>query len=162
MGYDLLIQYVEQIGHLALFMVLCLGIVGLPLPNEVVAITGGALSATSVFDPIPAFLMVFLGICSGATTGYCLSKYTAGRFLGRLSAQNKLGTFVYKYEQLNRHYGNYAVSLSVFLPVLRTVTPYIVGIKGLSFRRFALYSYAAAFLWSTVYFSLGMFAFGQI
>lgn len=162
MENDILIQYVEQFGHLALFMVLCLGIVGLPIPNEVVAITGGILSATDVLNPITSFLMVFLGICSGATTGYCVSKYTAGRYLSKkVSDQNKLGEFMSKYEKINNQYGNYAVSLCVFLPGFRTLTPYIIGMKGMSYLKFAVYSYSAAFLWTVIYFSFGMFMFGD-
>ncbi|WP_052759679.1 DedA family protein [Paenibacillus sp. DMB20] len=159
MGYETLIQYIGQIGHIALFMALCLGIVGLPLPNEVVAVTGGALSASSLLDPLPAFAMVFLGLCSGATTGYLVSRYGAGPLLNR-AAGGRLGEFMGKYEHLNRQYGNYAISLSVFLPVFRTFTPYVIGMRGMSYRRFAVYSYSASLIWSAIYFHIGMFVFG--
>lgn len=49
-----------------------------------------------------------------------------------------------------------------FLPILRNVTPYAVGMKGMPYRRFAVYSYSASFVWTIGYFSLGMFVGDQV
>ncbi|HZG75771.1 MAG TPA: DedA family protein, partial [Paenibacillus sp.] len=49
-------------GYAALFFVFSLGVVGLPIPNEVVVMTGGAVSSEGLLLPIPAFLLSFAGI----------------------------------------------------------------------------------------------------
>ncbi|GAB6931240.1 DedA family protein [Paenibacillus sp. JCM 10914] len=153
---DTLLQFIEQIGHYALFLVLCLGLVGLPVPNEVVAMTGGTLAASGILSPVPSFFMIYLGICSGSTVGYMLSRFTASRLLDRFSDRQKIRQFLEVSEKLTRQYGNYAICISAFLPILRNVTPYAVGMKGMPYPNFALFSYTASFLWTSIYYSLGL------
>jgi membrane-associated protein len=159
---DTLFNFIEQIGHYALFVVLCLGLVGLPVPNEVVAMTGGALAASEILTPFPSFIMTFLGVCSGSTVGYMLSRFTASKLLNRAQEKSKIRQFLDVSERLTRQYGNYAICISAFLPILRNVTPYAVGMKGMPYRRFAMYSYSASFVWTIGYFSLGMFVGDQV
>lgn len=40
---------------------------------------------------------------------------------------------------------------SRFIPVLRTVTPFIVGVNAFPFRRFAAWSAPSCVLWSAIY-----------
>lgn len=159
---DTLLDFIEQIGHYALFLVLCLGLVGLPVPNEVVAMTGGALAASEILTPVPSFIMTFLGVCSGSTVGYMLSRFTASKLLNRAQEKSKIRQFLDVSERLTRQYGNYAICISAFLPILRNVTPYAVGMKGMPYRRFAVYSYSASFVWTIGYFFLGMFVGDQV
>lgn len=159
---DTLLGFIEQIGHYALFLVLCLGLVGLPVPNEVVAMTGGALVASEILTPFPSFIMTFLGVCSGSTVGYMLSRFTASKLLNRAQEKSKIRQFLAVSERLTRQYGNYAICISAFLPILRNVTPYAVGMKGMPYRRFAMFSYSASFVWTIGYFSLGMFVGDQV
>lgn len=136
---DTLLNFIEQIGHYALFLVLCLGVIGLPVPNEVVAMTGGALAASEILAPFPSFVMLYLGVCSGATVGFMLSRFTASRLLDRFGDKKSIRQFLDVSERLTRQYGNYAICISAFLPILRNVTPYAVGMKGMPYRKFALF-----------------------
>ncbi|KOP67892.1 hypothetical protein AMS62_23520 [Bacillus sp. FJAT-18019] len=159
---DTLLDFIEQIGHYALFLVLCLGLVGLPVPNEIVAMTGGALAASDILSTLPSFMMTFLGVCSGSTVGFLLSRFTANKLLQRVGDKSRIRQFLDVSERLTQQYGNYAICISAFLPILRNVTPYAVGMKGMPYGRFALYSYSAAFAWTLGYFSLGMFMGDQV
>jgi membrane-associated protein len=51
--------------------------VGTPNPKEVIVMTGGTVSKTSILHPIPAFSVTYLGVISGLSLGYVL-----GSFLG--------------------------------------------------------------------------------
>lgn len=152
---EILQELVGQLGHFAFFFVLCLGIIGLPIPNEVVVMFGGVLAATGHLSPVSSFIMIYLGICSGLTVGFIVSKFAAGRILNRLTKSKRMSRYMDKAEKLNRKYGNLAVCISVFLPVLRNVTPYAVGMKGMAYRRFALVSYTTALVWTLLYFLIG-------
>lgn len=79
MAYDLLLSIIEQVGYAALFLVLCLGLIGLPIPNETVVMTGGALSAAGVLSPVPAFIMTCLGISSAMTFGYSFGRFSGAK-----------------------------------------------------------------------------------
>ena len=57
-------------------------------------------------------------------------------------------------------YGHYALVTSYFIPVVRHIVPYVVGMNNMSFRIYALYSYTTGFVWTLIYFVLGSL-FGQ-
>ncbi|GFN34101.1 DedA family protein [Paenibacillus xylaniclasticus] len=157
MAYDLLLNFIDQFGAVSLFLTLCLGVVGLPVPNEVVAITGGALSSGGLINTVPAFIFLYMGVCSGATVGYMLGKFSAQKLIRRFLRQPNIGKFMAKAEALNAKYGSFAVSISCFFPLLRNVMPYLVGVNGMGYRRFALFSYTTAFVWTSIYFIIGTF-----
>ncbi|MFD0672758.1 DedA family protein [Cohnella sp. GCM10027633] len=157
MAYDLLQNFIEQFGHLSLFLVLCMGIVGLPVPNEVIALTGGALSSAGILEPLPAFVSLYLGVCSGSTVGYSLGKFSARKLKIRLVRHARIDRFMAKAEALNVKYGSFAVSISCFFPLLRNVTPFVVGMNGMRYGKFAVYAYTTALVWASVYFIAGTY-----
>lgn len=162
MGYDLLLNIIEDIGYFALFLVLCLGLIGLPIPNEAVVMTGGALAASNVLSPVPAFIMTCLGICSAMTFGYSIGRFAGSKLSNWFSSKKNIGKFLTKSEQLSERYGGYAISISLCLPFLRHVTPYVMGLNKMSFKRFILFAYPSAFVWTLIYFIIGTFVGDQV
>ena len=159
MGFNDLIPYIENYGYIALFFCLWLGIIGAPIPDEVVAMGGGFVSSLDVLQPIPAFIATYLGVVSGLSLGYILGKLFGSKILDRLMTRKK-SKHIVTAQNIILKYGNYALVISYFLPVVRHVVPYIVGINGMPFKTYALYSYTTGFIWTLFYFILGLF-FGQ-
>ena len=65
-----------------------------------------------------------------------------------------------KSQEMVDKYGQYALVTSYFIPVVRHIVPYLVGMNNMSFKTYALYSYTTGFVWTLVYFVLGSL-FGQ-
>jgi membrane protein DedA with SNARE-associated domain len=162
MGYDLLLSIIEDVGYFALFLVLCLGLIGLPIPNEAVVMTGGALAASDVLSPAPAFIMTCLGICSAMTFGYSIGRFAGSKLSDWFSSKKNISKFLIKSEQLSERYGGYAISISLCLPFLRHVTPYVMGLNKMPFKRFILFAYPSAFVWTLIYFIIGIFVGDQV
>lgn len=161
-AYDLLLSIIEEVGYAALFLVLCLGLIGLPIPNEAVVMTGGALAASGVLSPIPAFIMTYLGICSAMSFGYSIGRFAGSRLSNWFSSKKNINRFVTRAEELSSKYGGYAISLSLCLPFLRHVTPYVMGINKMPFKRFILFAYPSAFIWTLIYFIIGTLVGEQV
>lgn len=53
---------VEQFPYLGIFMLLILGGIGLPFPEDATLILSGALIANDVIRPLPAFFLVYSGL----------------------------------------------------------------------------------------------------
>lgn len=156
MGYEILLDLIGSIGYFALFLVLCLGLIGLPIPNEVVVMTAGMLGASGVLIEVPAFLATALGICSAMTVGYVVGRYlTQTSIFKSLRRTEKTERFFAISEKWVAKYGGFAISLSLCLPILRHVTMYVVGMNSMSYRRFAAFAYPSAFLWTLVYYLIG-------
>ena len=156
MEFNDLLPYIENYGYIALFFCLWLGIVGAPIPDEIVAMGGGFVSTLGVLQPIPAFLATYLGVVSGLSLGYVLGKLFGSKILKKIMGKKKL-KYITRSQVMISKYGNYALIISYFFPVVRHVVPYIVGINGMSFKTYALYSYTTGFVWTLLYFMLGKF-----
>ncbi|MGD6890485.1 DedA family protein [Bacillus mobilis] len=154
-----LLSYIEQYGYWALFFCLWLGIIGMPIPDEMIVMSGGFVSSLGVLSVIPAFLLTYLGVVSGLSLGYILGEIFGTKVLDKLMKKKK-AKYLLKSQQMVEKYGHYALVTSYFIPVVRHIVPYLVGMNNMSFKMYALYSYTTGFVWTLVYFVLGSL-FGQ-
>ncbi|MGN4426390.1 DedA family protein [Bacillus cereus group sp. MYBK30-1] len=154
-----LLSYIEQYGYWALFFCLWLGIIGMPIPDEMIVMSGGFVSSLGVLSIIPAFLLTYLGVVSGLSLGYILGKIFGTKVLDKLMKKKK-AKYLLKSQQMVERYGHYALITSYFIPVVRHIVPYLVGMNNMRFKTYALYSYTTGFVWTLVYFVLGSL-FGQ-
>ncbi|NGP59546.1 DedA family protein [Paenibacillus thiaminolyticus] len=155
MNADLLLHWIGQFGYPALFLALWLGIVGMPVPDEVIVMTGGAVSGMNILHPLPAFVLTYLGVVSGLSVGFMIGRGIGVPILERLRRRSRMERCLEVAEGLIRRYGSLAICLSYFLPVVRHVIPYLVGVNRMTFKRYALYAYSAGFIWTLLFFSMG-------
>ncbi|QDQ02012.1 DedA family protein [Lysinibacillus fusiformis] len=153
------IDFIEHYGYFALFFSLWLGIVGMPIPDEMIVMSGGFLSSLEKMGIIPAFILTYLGVVSGLSLGYVLGKVFGLKVLDKLVKKNK-AKYLIKSKDMISKYGQFALVISYFIPVVRHIIPYLVGMNNMSFKIYALYSYTAGFIWTMIYFVLGFF-FGK-
>ncbi|MGE7869149.1 DedA family protein [Bacillus paramycoides] len=154
-----LLAYIEQYGYWALFFCLWLGIVGMPIPDEMIVMSGGFVSSLGVLSVIPSFVLTYLGVVSGLSLGYILGKVFGAKVLHKLMRKKK-AKYLIKSQEMVEKYGHYALVTSYFIPVVRHIVPYLVGMNNMRFKTYALYSYTTGFVWTLVYFVLGSL-FGQ-
>ncbi|OLR26106.1 DedA family protein [Bacillus cereus] len=151
--------YIEQYGYWALFFCLWLGIIGMPLPAEMIVMSGGFVSSLGILIVIPAFLLTYLGIISGLSLGYILGRIFGTRVLHKLMKKKK-AKYLIKSQEMVGKYGHVALIISYCIPVVRHIVPYLVGMNTMSFKKYAIYSYVTGFVWVVVYFVIG-FIFGK-
>ncbi len=75
---------VQHFRYLGLFLLLILGEIGLPFPEDAILLLSGFLVAQEVVKPLPTFLVVYLGIL---ITDFLL--YFVGRKYGRRVVEHK-------------------------------------------------------------------------
>ncbi len=171
---DLLAGNSLDIGYVFVFVVLLLCGFGLPMPEDVVLVTGGVLAwlsseldaasvAGMVRDPgLVAMVAVGLG---GILAGDSVIFWAGRRFghrvadfppLRRIITPEKLELV----EKKVRHRGNVVVMFARFLPGLRAPTYFTVGHSRLPYWKFLLYDGAAALVSAPLWVCLG-FWFGS-
>ncbi|RNB69058.1 DedA family protein [Brevibacillus panacihumi] len=152
---------VMKYGYLGIFGSLALGIIGLPIPDEVLMTYAGfAVARGTLLMPL-AFLSAFLGAITGITISYMI-----GRKWG-LPLLLRFGPYLHITEQkiastqkLFTRYGPFLLVIGFFLPGVRHLTAYLAGMAVMDLRRFILFAYSGAFLWSMTFLQLG-FALGK-
>jgi membrane protein DedA with SNARE-associated domain len=152
------LAWITEYGYIAIFSLLVLGIVGLPVPDETLLTFTGYLVFTGHLSAVGAFLAAFAGSASGITISY-----TLGRTFG-LTLIHRYGKYLRITEaHINKAHGWFArvghwgLTFGYFIPGVRHFTAYAAGMSEVEPPQFALYAYAGAVLWTASFISLGYF-----
>lgn len=149
---DLLSQY----GYLGIFFFLVLGIVGLPLPDEIMMTFIGYLASIGQLNIVFTFLSALIGSMCGITISYYLGRRLGLPFLKRYGSKIFITRRRLRMTQfLFRKYGNWVLFFGYFIPGVRHVTAYLAGISHMSLTQFASYAYVGALTWCTTFIGLG-------
>lgn len=156
--HDTFAQWLLEYGSIALFFLLALGIVALPIPDETLLVVSGVLIHQGILSPIPTVLAAYLGSMSGITLSYFLGR-TAGHYLLK-----KYGKYIgINDEKLKKahdwyeYLGKWTLTFGYFIPGVRHVTGILAGTSELEYPVFALFAYSGAFLWTTAFLTIGYF-----
>jgi membrane protein DedA with SNARE-associated domain len=158
---EFLLDWISTYGYGAIFALLVLGIVGLPVPDETLMVFCGYLVSTGRLRPVPALIAAFSGSVCGITVSYLI-----GRTLG-LGFVHRYGRYIHVTEaRLERVHawfnriGHWALFIGYYIAGVRHFTAIIAGTSCLEMRSFALYAYSGAFVWVCTFLGLGYW-FGE-
>ena len=150
--------WIAHYGYAAIFGLLMLGIVGIPIPDETLLVFTGYLIYKHELEPLPAFASGFLGSICGISVSYAL-----GRTLG-LYLVTHLGHFLHvepeKLDHVRAWYerkGKYGLVIGYFIPGIRHLAAYVAGSSQLPLPVFATFAYFGGLLWSGSFITLGYF-----
>lgn len=153
-----LLQWVSVYGYFAIFGLLILGIVGLPVPDETLLVFSGYLASQGHLNLAAAIAVAFLGSVCGITGSYYI-----GRSLG-LGVIHRYGRWLHitedhvnKVHDWFRRLGHWALVAGYFIPGVRHLTAIVAGTSELEYPQFALYAYAGALFWVSAFLTLGYF-----
>lgn len=152
---ETILQLVEQYGYIIFFLAFGLGPFGIPVPNEVTILTGGILVDNGVLNPWTTYGCILIGLLTAVTIGYFLGKLVGNKVLALLNKKKKNNRHLIRAQQLFHKYGDIALCLGLFIPVVRYLMPVIAGTSGVSFKKFALLTYSTAIIWTAGFFSIG-------
>lgn len=145
-------------GAPILFMLLVLGIVGLPIPDETLLTLTGWLVAKGKLAASPMIAAAIAGSICGITISYWLGRSTGSWIIKKYG--KKLRITEKKMEKVHKWYerfGKWLLLIGYFLPVIRHLAGYVAGTTNLNIKKFMLFAYTGAILWSITFISLGYF-----
>jgi membrane protein DedA with SNARE-associated domain len=149
-----LIQY----GSFALFFLLAIGILALPVPEETLMVIAGALMHHGELKIPQTVIAALMGSLCGITASYLLGR-TAGQFLviryGRWIGIGQAQ--IDKAHAWFERFGKWTLFFGYFIPGIRHFTGFSAGMTALHFRDFALFAYSGAVIWVTTFLSIGYF-----
>jgi membrane protein DedA with SNARE-associated domain len=155
---DAVFQWISQYGYPCLFLLLVLGIVGLPVPDETLLTFCGYLIWRGHMHAPVTFLTAFAGSATGITISYLLGRvygpkviYRYGRHIG-LTAERLARVHAW----FDRT-GPWLLAVGYFIPGVRHFTAVVAGTTQLKRPVFAVFAYAGAAVWVTVFLTLGYF-----
>jgi membrane protein DedA with SNARE-associated domain len=151
-------NWVATYGYAAIFFLLLLGIVGLPVPDETLLVFSGALIASGRLRPEGVVIAAVAGSSCGITLSYIIGR-TAG-----LGVLHRFGKYLHvteerlaKIHEWFDRLGHWALFAGYFIAGVRHFTAIVAGTSGLEYRSFALYAYSGGAVWVATFLTLGYF-----
>jgi membrane-associated protein len=132
------------------------------LPSDSLVFVAGALAAGDLVSGWPAVLSLYAAAVCGDTLNYAL-----GRVVGSRVLESRMGRRAIPRSQLERtrrlfaRYGPRLVMGGRFVPVVRSLTPFVAGASRMRFGLFVACVAPAALVWVLVFFAAG-FVLGEL
>lgn len=162
-----LLQWAQDWGTLIYFILFLIvfcetGLVFMPfLPGDSLLFAVGALAANPDFLKLEYIIPLL--ICA-AVVGDSIN-YFVGKKLGRSLFEKDLFFLKKKYltstEEFFEQKGIWAVSLSRFFPIIRTMAPFFAGMSLIKYRKFLALSFIGSVGWVFI-FTLAGYYFGRV
>jgi len=155
---EIIAQWVAHYGYAAIFSLLVLGIVGLPVPDEWLLTFAGFLIYKGNLHLLPTYIAASLGSMCGITVSYIL-----GRSLGLYLLHHYGWVFHITPERMNRvhswfdRFGTWTLLVGYFVPGVRHVTAVVAGTSTLRPLLFSIFAYSGALIWCATFISVGFF-----
>lgn len=134
-------------------------LVGFFFPGDTLLFFAGLLTFTGVIK-LPVWvtiLCIAVAAAAGAQLGYVIGRASGPPIFER----RETGTFsresVERTHRFFERFGPLAVTLSRFVPVVRTFGPVAAGVARMSFRTFLAFNLLGAVIWSALLVGLGFF-----
>jgi len=151
-------EWISTYGYLGIFVLLMLGIVGLPVPDETLLVFSGYLIFRGTLHPAGVFVAAFSGSASGISISYLVGRVLGLRIVSRYG--RFFGVSELRVKRVHDWFaglGHWALVFGYFMPGVRHFTAIIAGVSGLEFAAFMVFAYLGALVWVATFLSIGYF-----
>ena len=128
------------------------------LPGDSLLFAAGALIAAGNTG-LSIYLLTLILIAAaytGNTVNYLVGSYLGPKVFKEKNRVLKLDYYLQTHAFFERH-GAIAVILSRFMPIIRTIAPFVAGVSKMSFAKYSLYNIIGGAAWIIVFLFAGYF-----
>ena len=132
------------------------------LPGDSLLFAAGALIAAGASGLNVHLLALILAVAAvaGNSVNYMLGNFLGARVFKEENKILKLSYYIKTKEFFDKH-GAKAVIFSRFMPIIRTIAPFVAGVGRMPFGRYSLYNIIGGVSWIAL-FLYGGYLFGNI
>lgn len=144
-----IMEVVQTYGLWAVFFIVMLESIGIPLPGELIVIVGATIASRHNAPILPLIATAATAAIIGDNIGYSIGRKLGkplmlhhGWRIGLSASDLKVGQYLFQ------KYGAAVVFLGRFTPLLRILAAFLAGANSLDWRKFFLANAAGAILWA--------------
>jgi len=150
--------------YLILFIVIFgeTGFVFLPfLPGDSLVFAAGSFSGMGLMNYFILLILFIIAAVGGNEVNYFIGK----KFGDKILDSHKIKFIKQKHLDESRafvdKYGEKALVLSRFMPIIRTIVPFLLGIGNMNYKKYFVFNSIGGILWVLLFLNLGFF-FGNV
>ncbi|HET6674106.1 MAG TPA: DedA family protein [Nitrospiraceae bacterium] len=149
-------EWITRYGYAGIFLLLMLGIVGLPVPDETLLTFVGYLAFKGNLALLPSVTAAFLGSSTGISLSYGVGRVAGSRVVTKLSPLLHLSAeHIEKGRVWFQRWGKWALIIAYFVPGVRHLVALLAGASSLPLHIFAPFAYCGALVWSATFIGIG-------
>lgn len=153
---ETMLVWIHHYEYPGIVVLLMLGIIGLPIPDETLLLFVGYLTFKGELSIPLSLLSAVLGSASGITVSYGLGLLLGSRVPSALGPWVHISeTHFVTAQRWVSKWGKYGLLVVCFVPGLRHLGALTLGASGLRYPTFALFAYTGAVVWSTTFITVG-------
>lgn len=148
------------ISYLILFAIIFLetGLVFTPFfPGDTLIFIAGTLAATGNLNLTALFFIFIFAAILGDSTNYLIGDF----FGARIRKSKYLHSQIKRTEEFYKKHGGKTIVYARFMPIIRTMAPFVAGISLMNYPRFLKFNISGGIVWVSLSLFSGYF-FGQI
>lgn len=136
------------------------GLVVMPfLPGDSLLFATGTFLGLSGISPVVPIGLLALAAVAGDQINFYIGRSAVGQSIVKRAWVSPRR--VAQAHQFFERFGGSSIILARFIPVIRSVVPFVAGMTGMEHRRFSVFNAIGGGLWCTLLVSAG-FALGQV
>ena len=136
---DFVFQWLTQYGYPVLFGLLMVGIVGLPVPDELLLSFAGYLVWRGDFHAGPTMAVALAGSCCGISLSYVIGRTGGHAFVRRFGRYLRLNPDrLRRVQRWFERRGRWLLTFGYYVPGVRHLTAIAAGTFRMRYRSFAL------------------------
>lgn len=146
-------QWLMDYGYLAVFLVVGMESIGVPVPGETMLIAAAVYAgSTHNLSIVPIVLVAAAGAIVGDNIGYWVGRQGGWRLLRRYGHRVGIGERRLKLGRyLFLRHGGKVVFLGRFVSILRTYAAALAGANHMPFPRFFSFNATGGVVWAAIY-----------
>lgn len=127
------------------------------LPGDSLLFSLGIYVSQGILDPRILVPALVAGAIFGNIVGYMLGIYFGDNWMHRGYTKKIKPEYFKKSETFFSSYGSFAVFLSRFVPIVRTILPFLAGVAHMKKAKYTLFSIIGGVVWVCVVVAVGYF-----
>lgn len=158
---QIIINVMEQVGYLGVFLLIAIENIFPPIPSEVILVFGGFMTTYTTLNIPIMILAATLGSLVGAIVLYYIGKIFNKERLKRIIS-GKIGKVlrlkasdIEKADKWFDTKGNKTVFFCRFIPIVRSLISIPAGMSEMPMQKFLIYTILGSLIWNTVLIVIG-------
>ena len=158
---QIIINIMEQVGYLGVFLLIAIENIFPPIPSEVILVFGGFMTTYTTLNIPIMILAATLGSLVGAIVLYYIGKIFNKERLKKIIS-GKIGKVlrlkasdIEKADKWFDTKGNKTVFFCRFIPIVRSLISIPAGMSEMPMQKFLIYTILGSLIWNTVLIIVG-------
>ncbi len=125
------------------------------LPGDTLLFTLGLMAQSGIISLGIIIPVIIIAGFFGNILGYHLGKIVRDKRDSIKILKKVPEKYIIKTESFYKKYGSLTVILSRFIPIVRTVAPFLAGVSHMNYKKFVLFSFVGSILWGGLITTIG-------